>query len=272
MLKSNKSPRGQEGENTFRIHYEHTVRFPTFPLNGSILSPPSQLFITYTNTLETAEEWLAEVLLLAQQTASGQLSVVGLDTEERPRFKTGDRPLLAVLQLSTLDRACVLQVNNLFVDAAGTTPAKDLMVGAPLLSRLLQSSDETRIAGMGIQADYAVLMTRLFPTPQARGGGAETAAALFSSSSSSSSSLVSPSSSSSCSQSKPYKPRPRAASTLVDLKRLGITHGIDEKGGLLRLAQICLGVEKWKSKRLQMSRWDLFPLSRYVSCVYYSLV
>ena len=47
----------------------------------------------------------------------------------------------------------------------------------------------------------------------------------------------------------------------VELKRASERGGCAVPGGLLGLAQSLCGAEKWKSKQLQMSRWDVFPLT-----------
>jgi hypothetical protein len=53
--------------------------------------------------------------------------------------------------------------------------------------------------------------------------------------------------------------RPRLQT--VELKTAATRAGIFVNGGLLGLATETLDVEKWKSKKLQMSRWDMWPIS-----------
>jgi ribonuclease D len=47
-----------------------------------------------------------------------------------------------------------------------------------------------------------------------------------------------------------------------DLKEASTAASCAVRGGLAGLASALLGAEKWKSKSLQLSRWDRFPLSR----------
>ena len=53
--------------------------------------------------------------------------------------------------------------------------------------------------------------------------------------------------------------RPRLQT--VELKTAATRAGIFVNGGLLGLAQHVLNCEKWKSKKLQMSRWDMWPIT-----------
>jgi hypothetical protein len=48
----------------------------------------------------------------------------------------------------------------------------------------------------------------------------------------------------------------------IDLKSMAVARGHDMPGGLGALAIALLGVEKWKSKKLALSRWGQWPLQQ----------
>lgn len=53
---------------------------------------------------------------------------------------------------------------------------------------------------------------------------------------------------------------PAARPALADLKRMAVERGHAYPGGLGPLAETILGVAKWKSKKLALSRWGDWPL------------
>lgn len=53
---------------------------------------------------------------------------------------------------------------------------------------------------------------------------------------------------------------PAARPTVADLKRMAVERGHAYPGGLGPLAETVLGVAKWKSKKLALSRWGEWPL------------
>ena len=53
---------------------------------------------------------------------------------------------------------------------------------------------------------------------------------------------------------------PEADPAVADLKRMAVERGHAYPGGLGPLAETLLGVAKWKSKKLSLSRWGEWPL------------
>ena len=57
-------------------------------------------------------------------------------------------------------------------------------------------------------------------------------------------------------------PRAALAAQLVELQSAAVAAGIALGGGLAGLANSLCGAPSWKSRKIQMSRWDIWPLSR----------
>jgi hypothetical protein len=57
-------------------------------------------------------------------------------------------------------------------------------------------------------------------------------------------------------------PTRERACAAVELKDASMRAGVAVSGGLGKLAEALLGVRAWKVRKIQMSRWDLWPLSR----------
>lgn len=191
--------------------------------------------ILYTNSLSRVETWLVEHM--------ENVVCFGLDTESKPNFIAGRTPEApAVLQISTLSEALVFQMN------ACTEDLKRCSRNAPLLYNLLfptasdalteslLGSAPKRLAGMSITGDLIELEDifgfKLDADPLI-GAGKKKAKLIKSTR-------------------HPH---------LVEMQHWGI-------GALSEIGQRYCNLVKWKTNSIQMSRWDVYPLSR--RCIVYA--
>ena len=150
-------------------------------------------------------------------------AVFGFDTENRPVFRKGQSSQLALIQLSTRTCALVVQWSH-YQRAPAASPASHCLARFfcnPALS----------LCGMGCVSDF-----RQWARELQGGGGGEAGAG-----------------------GGRQAPRP----ALLELEQL--RGGLDLAGAAKGLAGLCQllipEVQKWKSKRIQMSNWEASPLS-----------
>jgi hypothetical protein len=191
----------------------------------------SSLCILYTDSLVSVEAWIVERL------AEREGLFFGLDTESRPNFSGGAPEDPMVLQLSTLRHACVFQMNASKAALTEASAAAPLLYGLlfPLASNatpllLGAGAPAVPLIGMGVRQDL-IALEKVFGF-RLDGDSLYTA----------------------------------SKEAAKQIRRTRHPHALDldrcKSGGLLAIAQSLTGVAKWKSKSLQMSQWQKFPLAR----------
>jgi ribonuclease D len=187
---------------------------------------PSTLTVTSTNDPAALARWVGEHVLGVAR--AGRQTVVGFDTETRPAFRKGESYPVSLLQLYVRGAREAL-VAHIGAQQAPAVEGQDRL--APL--RALLECPHVVLVGVAAGPDVQGLREVCgLPPGTARRGAAGAAAGA------------------------------EERAQVVDLKDASVKLQCAVRGGLQGLAQSLLGALKWKSKRLQLSRWDLFPLSR----------
>jgi hypothetical protein len=221
---------GDDAPVCFEDVVEHTIKFTP---QSSHPQATRALSILYTDSLASFEAWLAKRLADTSTERGGPF--FGLDTESRPNFLPGVSEGPMVLQLSTLRHACVFQMNASKADLTDASTAAPLLYSllfpsASNAAPLLPGTDPVPLIGMGVRQDLLAL-EKTFGF------------------------------------SLDGDPLPTASKEATkQIKRSRHPHALDldrcKRGGLQPVAQALTGVATWKSRSLQMSQWQKYPLAR----------
>ena len=270
----------------------HEIKFSTSATKSRNLT------VLYTASLRAADEWV-KARLDENEGGDGILQW-GIDTESRPRFiagATNEGPV--VLQLASASHALVFQLNACKDSLADSQILAPALYAVLSPDGDAASGKRVQLVGMGLRSDYCGLGpifgwdSAPLPTPPSlHGGGMSRQEAVHHQAllrrtctatimgeacthSSCTAAHILPAVSFAAidaakrrieAQRAKRERRERGEPASTESKKPRHAHLRDleplKMGGLQSMAMAILGVEAWKTKKLQMSKWQLYPHTR----------